>query len=125
MPNPLALIIEDEQTLADLFATALQRAEFDTEVYHDGQEALTRLGEIVPDVIVLDLYLPNVSGRTILEYVRSEERLSQTRVLLATADAALADSLRSQVDISLLKPINFSQLRDLAWRLRPTPTDAH
>lgn len=119
MTNPLALIIEDEPILADLFATALQRAEFDTEIYYDGQEALTRLGAIVPDVIVLDLYLPNVPGRTILEYVRSEERLSQTRILLATADAALASSLREQVDISLLKPIDFSQLRDLAWRLRP------
>jgi two-component system cell cycle response regulator DivK len=119
MSNPLALVIEDDEKLGTIFAEALRTSEFETEVIQDGKTALTRLAATVPAVVVLDLHLPHVSGRDILQQIRADERLAGTRVILATADALLAENLRAEADLVLLKPISFGQLRDLAIRLRP------
>ena len=123
MSNPLALIIEDDNKLAFVFAQALRMAGFETEVIQDGDIALDRLATTVPAVVILDLHLPNVSGKDILHQIRSDVRLSETRVMLATADALMAQSLREDADLVLLKPVSFDQLRDLAERLRPRETE--
>ncbi|MBP8000345.1 MAG: response regulator [Chloroflexi bacterium] len=119
MNKPLALIIEDEKDLSDIFAEALQHAEFVTEIVRDGQLAVNRLGEIVPDVVLLDLHLPNVAGTDILKQIRRDQRLVNTQVIVVTADARSAEFLRSDAELVLVKPVRFSQLRDLASRIRP------
>jgi DNA-binding response OmpR family regulator len=120
MSKSFALVIEDDENLSELFVMSMQTAGFDTEAILDGQEALDRLQEITPDVVVLDLHLPRVSGETILKYIRGEERLTNTRVMLATADGQAAHWLLDESDIVLLKPISPVQMRTLASRLRPS-----
>src|SRR5262245_35769732 len=119
MSNQPALIIEDDPDLSVIFAEALQAAEFETHVIQDGQVALAYLAKNQPVIVVLDLHLPHASGDEILHHIRSEARLAKTRVIVATADPLMADALQSDADLVLLKPISFSQLRDLAVRLRP------
>jgi len=114
-----ALIIEDDRDLALIFAQALQAAGFATGIVRDGDDALARLAVVTPDIVVLDLHLPRISGADILREIRADERLAQTRVIVATADPRMADMLQDQPDLVLLKPISFSQLRDLAARLAP------
>jgi CheY-like chemotaxis protein len=94
-------------------------ADFETEIIQNGREALNRLSEVVPALVVLDLHLPEVAGKDIFEQIKADERLVKTRVMLATADPLLAESLRAEVNLVLLKPISFNQLRDLASRFRP------
>jgi len=117
--KPLALIIEDDRKLSDIFAQALRMADFETEVIQDGKTALERLAVTVPALVILDLHLPHVSGSEILRRIRADERLAETRVMLATANPQMAEPLREESELVLLKPISFSQLRDLATRLRP------
>jgi CheY-like chemotaxis protein len=117
----LALVVEDDENLAEIFSLSLQAAGYNTEISTDGQQALARLAEIVPDLIVLDLNLPHVSGREILRAIRSNSRLARTRVILATAEDRQADFLSDQADLTLLKPISPGQLSQLAARLRPKP----
>lgn len=117
--KPLALVIEDDNRQATVFAQALRMADFETEIIQNGREALNRLSEVVPALVVLDLHLPEVAGKDIFEQIKADERLTQTRVMLATADPLLAESLRAGVNLVLLKPISFNQLRDLASRFRP------
>ena len=119
MNKPLALIVEDEKDLSDIFAEALQHADFNTEAVRDGQTAVNRLGEIVPDLVLLDLHLPNVAGTDILRQIRQDPRLDQTQVIVVTADARSAEFLRTEAELVLVKPVRFSQLRDLASRIRP------
>jgi two-component system sensor histidine kinase ChiS len=119
MTDPIALIIEDDVKLAHIFSEALQIAEFKTEIVPDGRMARDRLTAIAPTLVVLDLHLPYLSGKDLLYHIRADKRLTQTRIILATADPLLADSLREEVDLVLIKPIGFSQLRELAARLRP------
>lgn len=119
MEKPLAFIIEDDARLAMLFVEALRYANYEVEVVDNGRTAQTRLQQIVPDLILLDLHLPYVSGSTLLEQIRADERIKRCTVILTTADAILADALRHEADLVLLKPISFTQLRDLAIRLYP------
>lgn len=115
MTLPIALIIEDDAQLSDIFSIALQD-QFTTEIIYDGAKALARLKQIVPDLVILDLNLPSISGRTILSQIRQDERLENTRVILATADDRQAELLDNKADIVLLKPISPFQLRTLAAR---------
>ena len=119
MTNPLAFIVEDYEDDALVFAKAFEMAGYVTEIILDGAIAEKRLSEAVPAVVLLDLHLPNVSGRALLRQIRADERLAETRVFLATADAQLADELREDADLVLVKPIRFAQLGTLAIRFRP------
>ena len=117
--KPLAYIVEDNKDTVVIFRGALELADYEVEVAYDGAVAQKRLTEMVPDLIILDLHIPNVSGDIVLQQIRSDERLKDTRVFVATADANMAAQLRDQAELVLLKPIGFSQLKDLAKRFRP------
>lgn len=119
MTKPLALIIEDDHKLSDIFSLSLQAAAFETEIVSDGERARQRLAELQPALVVLDLHLPFVSGETLLQEIRADRRLAVTRIIVTTADALLAERLRGKADLVLLKPVSPAQLRDLASRLRP------
>jgi two-component system cell cycle response regulator DivK len=114
-----AMIIEDNEDLAIIFAEALQAAGLETRIVQDGQTALEELEKSAPSIIILDLHLPHVSGEKILDDIRADERLAESRVIIATADPRMADMLKDRADLVLLKPISFGQLRDLAARLKP------
>lgn len=118
MTTNFALIIEDDVDLSEIFAKALQAAGFETETILDGKVAQDRLKETVPNVVVLDMHLPNVDGGTLLKQIHDDERLGKTRVIIATADSARAEFYRNMATIVLVKPIQFSQLRDLSARLK-------
>jgi CheY-like chemotaxis protein len=122
MSNSLALVIEDDEPHANLFSEALQKAGFKTEIFRDGQKALSRLNEVTPSLVVLDLHLPHVSGPEILGYIRSDQRLAKTRVVVASADPNMASMLREKADLVLIKPVSYFQLRELATRLRDEET---
>jgi DNA-binding response OmpR family regulator len=117
---PLALVIEDDMDLASIFAEALQAARFKTEIIADGALAQTRLHEIIPQLVVLDLHLPQVSGEVLLHQIRSTPAIAGIKVVIASADPFTADLLSPDSDLVLIKPVSFSQLRDLAQRLKPT-----
>jgi CheY-like chemotaxis protein len=117
MTQPLAIIIEDDSKLAEIFSQTLKMTGFDTQSVLDGAVALERLSEITPDLILLDLHLPNVSGDKILRYIRADDRLAKTHVFLATADHLMAQTLQDEVTLVLIKPISVSQLQLLASRI--------
>lgn len=114
-----SLIVEDDEDLAEIFSQALTAAEYKTEIISDGLVAHQRLKEVVPDVIVLDMHLPNMAGDKLLKQIREDARLEKTRVVVATADAQMGEHMRGLADLVLIKPISFTQLRDLSVRLRP------
>jgi DNA-binding response OmpR family regulator len=116
---PFAFVIEDTDDIAQVFRTAMEQAGYETEIVPNGKSALERLAEVVPDLVVLDLHLPGASGEKILKYIRSDTRLESINVIVATADSNWADKLANASTISLLKPISFTQLSQLAERLKP------
>ena len=124
MAMPFALIIEDHLPTAEFFATALSESGFETEIIRDGQDAISRLSEIVPDMIILDLNLPHVHGAEVLKAVRNDGRLADTRVIVATTHWQGAEEVEQEADLVILKPVGFEQLRDLASRFLPKDAGA-
>jgi len=115
--KPLAFIIEDDEDLSIIFSEALNAAGFQTQMIRNGRLALEQLMENTPKVVILDMHLPGLSGLEILKYIRTEERLALTNVIVTTADAVMAEQVRDSADLALIKPITFGQLRDLSARL--------
>ncbi len=117
--NNLAMIIEDDIDLSNIFAEALKGAGFETEVIRDGALAQKRLEENIPHIVVLDMHLPHVDGAVLLTQIRADASLKNTIVMITTADAQMGELYREQADFVLVKPISFTQLRDLTSRLHP------
>lgn len=119
--SELALIIEDDEDLASIFAEALRGIGYEVELVADGRLAQERLKTGTPPfLILLDMHLPHVSGADLLtNLIKRDERLAKTMVIITTADARMGDTYGDQVDFVLIKPISFVQLRDLTSRLMP------
>ena len=116
----LALIIEDDEDLADIFAEALRGLDIEVENVTDGRKARERLMEgEVPFVVLLDMHLPHLSGKDLLADIKKDERFAGTWTIITTADARMAEDFREQVDFALIKPILFGQLKDIVKRLKP------
>jgi len=120
MTKPLAFIIEDNDMLSSLFEEAMREAGYETETALDGAVAATRLQEITPRLILLDLHLPHVSGADLLKQIRAEPRFDGTRIIVASADGTWSTNLDDKVDFVLNKPVSYVQLRTLASRLLNT-----
>lgn len=124
MDKPFALIIEDEPEIAALFRFSLERAGYRTEIVLHGQIAVERLSNSQPDIVLLDLRLPVVSGVEILKIIRNDRRLDQTRIIVVSAHAYMVDGLPIEPDFTLLKPISVEQLSKLAARIRSSKTSS-
>ncbi len=120
MSLPKAFIIEDDEIISDIFSKAIQEAGYETISLLDGLDALEQLKHHVPDLVVLDLHLPNVAGLFILKTIRGDSRLAKTRVIIVSADAFQSEYLRDEADLVLIKPVGFHQLREMAERLKET-----
>jgi len=118
--NELALIIEDDEDLASIFAEALRGIDYTVEHIADGKLAEERLKSgAIPFLILLDMHLPHISGADLLTVVKQDSRFEKTIVIITTADARMGDMYGDQVDFVMIKPISFVQLRDLTARLKP------
>lgn len=120
MNKPVALIVEDDRDIVALFRHVLDVAGYQTEIVLDGKDAMDRLGVMRPNIVLLDLQLPRMSGVEILKRMRDDERLMRVPVVVITAYAPYADSLPVEPDLLLLKPVDINQLSNLVQRLQAT-----
>lgn len=120
MDKPTALIVEDDRDIVALFRHVLDVAGYQTEIVLDGKDAMDRLEIMRPNIVLLDLQLPRMSGVEILKRMRDDERLARVPVVVITAYAPYADSLPVEPDLLLLKPVDINQLSSLVQRLQAT-----
>lgn len=80
--NHTILIIEDDDFLRSLAVAKLEKEGFTVRMAANGQEGLDQLHQGTPDLLILDLMLPMVSGFDILKTVRSEPTTSQLKVIV-------------------------------------------
>lgn len=121
MRKPFALIVEDDDLLADIFSRTLHLVQYDTEVISNGQTALEWLQQQVPDLLILDLHLPMLSGKQILDNIKGDRRFDRTKIMIVTADSTMLSQLNvdGRVILTLVKPVSPIQLQKLAERLKP------
>ncbi|MFZ4814225.1 MAG: response regulator [Phototrophicaceae bacterium] len=112
-----ALVIEDHPGQGIIFRTALEQLGYQVQWIQDGKTAESALNEQTPEIILLDLHLPGLGGDKLLERIHNDPRFAKTQVILTTADGTMADMLSSKVDLVLLKPIGFDQLKGLVGKI--------
>ena len=90
------MVVEDDADINQLLARILRQADYQVTPVFSGSEAALRLAQETPDLILLDLMLPGLSGEALLEKMRGERALD-VPVIILSAKNALADK------VSLLK----------------------
>ena len=124
--TPYLLVVEDEDALATLLDYNLGKEGFRVERAADGEEALLKIEEEPPDLIILDWMLPKVSGVEVCRQVRAGAETRRTPVIMLTARGEEADKVRgldTGADDYVVKPFAMGELtariRALLRRSRP------
>jgi diguanylate cyclase (GGDEF)-like protein len=118
--KPFALIIEDERDIVALFRHVLDLAGYRTEIVLDGMVAMEHLSRMTPDIVLLDLGLPGLSGTEILVRMQADERLKKIPVVVITAFPHVAQALPVTPQLVLIKPVSIEQMSTLIRRICPT-----
>jgi len=119
MPKPRVLIVEDEQDIAGLIKHTLERGgDADAEIASSGDAALRVVADRPPDVIILDLNLPVLSGVDVCRILRSRSDAPRVPIIMLTARTSEDDrvaGLEQGADDYVTKPFS---LRELSARVR-------
>jgi DNA-binding response OmpR family regulator len=113
------LIIEDEVNIANAQKIILG-SDYDVSIAYDGEEGLKKINSQKPDLVVLDLMLPNRGGYDVCFSVRQDPKLNSTRILMVTALTQNIDKTKGVMvgaDAYLTKPFEPQQLLDAVRRL--------
>jgi len=113
MVSKRVIVIEDGQDMADLVCRRLQREGYAVGVAADGIEGLEKVRSEKPDLVVLDIMLPRVSGTEVLKELRNDPAVGDVAVVMATARGEQGDiiaGLQLGADDYVTKPFNMSEL---------------
>lgn len=122
--NPLVLVVDDHIPAVSMLTRLLEREGYDVISAYDGDEALKICQHTVPDLILLDVMMPKLSGFEVVEILRNTERTQNIPIILITAKTTPDDieqGLRLGADDYIAKPFN---PRELLARAK-SKIDAH
>jgi DNA-binding response OmpR family regulator len=89
------LFVEDDINLREIYAARLSAEDYTVVVASDGEEALAKAVQEKPDLIVLDVMMPKISGFDVLDIIRSTPEIKNTKVIVLTALSQEADRQRA------------------------------
>ena len=107
------LVVEDDRDIGDLVTRYLEKADYVVELLSSGREALRALTERPPDLLILDLMLPQVDGLEICRAVRASEHTAAIPIIMLTARAEESErivGLELGADDYIAKPFSPSEL---------------
>jgi two-component system phosphate regulon response regulator PhoB len=113
MLKPLILIVEDEAPLVTMLRYNLERQGFRVDEAADGQEAITKIAEARPDLVLLDWMLPAMSGIEVCRQIRRRPGTRDLPIIMVTARTEEADSVRglnTGADDYITKPFTIDLL---------------
>lgn len=106
-------IIEDDPMIAMALEFLMEQNQYDVLVANNGEKALTDITEFQPDLVLLDVMMPVISGLEICKTLRSQTRFQDTKIVLLTAkgrDIDVQKGLEAGADAYVTKPFSNHQL---------------
>ena len=121
MSVPVVLVVDDEPGLLRLFTRLLERLECQPVAANGGTTALDLLDQITPDLLILDLAMPEVNGYQVLQYVRSIPRLDTMKVMILTARPNMVPEVEALgIDCWVSKPVMPTDFLDIVSQVLDT-----
>lgn len=111
--RPAVLIVDDNPTVVELLRAEIRPLSFNVDVAYDGEEALEKVRSDPPDLILLDLMMPRMSGFEILKRIKHDRLTQFIPIIVITALSEQKDKLKAieyGADDFLVKPINQLEL---------------
>jgi CheY-like chemotaxis protein len=108
------LVVDDEAGMRFLLRTVFERAGYEVVEAHDGADALGRVSESRPDLVVTDLMMPVMDGQALIGCLRSNPETASIPILATTA---LPTTMPDGADAALAKPFGIAELLETARSL--------
>ena len=93
MPRTKILVVEDDRSLADVLKYNLHQAGYDVACAHDGRDALEKAKSKMPDLVLLDVMIPEVDGVEVCRQLRAWQETKDTMIMMLTAKSEESDQL--------------------------------
>jgi len=126
--RPTVLVVEDEEAFVEALKVGLDREGFRVEIARDGADALDRFDDLQPDLVLLDLMLPRMSGLDVCRELRSRSRVPIIMVTAKSAEIDTVVGLEMGADDYIAKPYRVRELvarmRAVLRRSESSPNDA-
>jgi len=116
----LILIVEDKESSRELLRTVLEKQGYKVEEAENGEQALEKVRDAIPDLVLLDLQLPIRDGYEVLREIRKNPATAKTPVVAVTANAMQGDrerALEAGFTSYIAKPVSLAYLREEVTRL--------
>ena len=116
------VVVEDEPDAAEMFAEMMRVTGFDVIKLYNSTPAMSTISAAQPDLVVLDIMMPDVSGLEVLRYMRREPELMDIPVILVSAKSMPADiqeGMDAGASYYLTKPVGFLELKGAVEELVP------
>lgn len=107
------LIVDDEPNIVMSLEYIFRKENFDVFIARDGAEAIDIVENDIPDIIILDIMMPNVDGFQVLRYLKEHEELSKIKVIFLSAKNKISDielGLQLGADKYVSKPFSNKKL---------------
>lgn len=118
--KPKVLVVEDEDNIALALDFLMTREGYDHDRIANGAEALARIRATHPDLVLLDVMLPEISGYEICQSMRLDPALADVKILMMTARGSAIERRKGMAlgaDGFIAKPFELKELRDELRRL--------
>ena len=109
------LVVDDNQDQARSLSMLLEGSGYDSHVCHNPQDCMEMVDRLRPDVVLLDLGMPGMTGYEIADVIKSEDDLRHIRLFAVTGHGLPLDRIQTSLigfDQHFLKPVDFEDLEN-------------